>query len=251
MEHVTFEVMQNDCMRALGIISLLPLVLACILLDAIQQTYRYLFSICGVFDMPQMGCVTEAASSGPRQAHGGLSIFVEVGNSLRQIVEQIINLPVPSVVEEIMTVPKVVTEGRFITMNVDQIFDVPIPQVMPMRQLQRQTLLNMCSVLISPMVSVGVLVFITWLVDLISLWDPMSTMLRLCIVGIVLRLLPIVLGMPFYVASVVPLAVQDLRKGADTFGRDLVIAVVLDMVIKLLTVALQRNGSPFSAGCQW
>eukprot|EP00971_Amphidinium_carterae_P098016 1939200-Amphidinium_carterae.1 len=52
--------------------------------------------------------------------------------------------------------------------------------------------------------------------------------------------------MPFYLASVVLPAVQGLRKGADTFGRDLVIVVVLDMVIKLLAVALQWNGSPFS-----
>eukprot|EP00971_Amphidinium_carterae_P153626 3045923-Amphidinium_carterae.1 len=43
-----------------------------------QQTCRYLFSICGVCDLPQKGFVAEAASSGLRQAHCGLSIFVKV-----------------------------------------------------------------------------------------------------------------------------------------------------------------------------
>eukprot|EP00971_Amphidinium_carterae_P070399 1392506-Amphidinium_carterae.1 len=44
------------------------------------------------------------------------------------------------------------------------------------------------------MVLVGVSVFIVWLVDLILLWDPVSTMLTVCTVGIVLFLLPPALG---------------------------------------------------------
>eukprot|EP00971_Amphidinium_carterae_P112838 2234670-Amphidinium_carterae.1 len=55
MENETSEVMRNDWMKALCITSFLPLLLACVLVDAIQQTCRYLFSICGVCDMPQKG----------------------------------------------------------------------------------------------------------------------------------------------------------------------------------------------------
>mmetsp|Transcript_58155 Transcript_58155/g.107381 ORF Transcript_58155/g.107381 Transcript_58155/m.107381 type:complete len:747 (+) Transcript_58155:113-2353(+) len=102
--------------------------------------------------------------------------------------------------------------------------------------------------LMQAMVSVGITIFLAWLVDLILLWDPVSTMVTLCIVGIVLFLLPPVPGMPIYLASAVLLVAQGQRKGAATFWRDLVIAVVLSMVIKLLAVALQQKliGYPFS-----
>eukprot|EP00971_Amphidinium_carterae_P053609 1056028-Amphidinium_carterae.1 len=46
----------------------------------------------------------------------------------QQILEQTVDVPVPSAVEETVTVPKVLSEERFITMNVDQILDVPIRQ---------------------------------------------------------------------------------------------------------------------------
>jgi len=78
------------------------------------------------------------------------------------------------------------------------------------------------------------------------LWDPVPTTVTQSMVGIALFLLPPVLGMPFYLAFVVVLVAQNQRKGQDTFGIDLVITVVLGMVIKLLAVALQWNGSPFS-----
>mmetsp|Transcript_25122 Transcript_25122/g.57765 ORF Transcript_25122/g.57765 Transcript_25122/m.57765 type:complete len:140 (-) Transcript_25122:3-422(-) len=77
------------------------------------------------------------------------------------------------------------------------------------------------------------------------LWDPVPTTVTQSMVGIALFLLPPVLGMPFYLAFVVVLVAQNQRKGQDTFGIDLVITVVLGMVIKLLAVALQQNGSPF------
>jgi len=190
MEHETSEVRRNDCMKALCIIFLSPLVFACVLVDAIQQTCRYLFSICGVCDMPQKGFVTEAASLYLQHA-------MEVSET------------------------SVLTESIIV---------------------------GVLYFLKHAMVSVGVIVFITWLVDLISLWDPMSTMLRLCMVGIVLLLLLPVLGMSFYLASVVllSLVVQDLGMGADAFWRDLVIAAVLGMVIKSFAVAWQQNGTPFS-----
>jgi len=102
--------------------------------------------------------------------------------------------------------------------------------------------------LMQAMVSVGITIFLAWLVDLILLWDPVSTMVTLCAVGIVLFLLPPVPGMPIYLASAVLLVAQGQRKGAETFWRDLITAVVLSMVIKLLAVALQQKliGYPFS-----
>eukprot|EP00971_Amphidinium_carterae_P131728 2609175-Amphidinium_carterae.1 len=53
---------------------------------------------------------------------------VSAASIKQQVVEQIVDLPVPFVVEEIVTVPKVVAEERFINMSVDQIIDVPIPR---------------------------------------------------------------------------------------------------------------------------
>eukprot|EP00971_Amphidinium_carterae_P215592 4279510-Amphidinium_carterae.1 len=144
--------------------------------------------------MPQKGLASEAFRV--------LVVFVQVGNSLRQM-EQIVNVPVPSVVVEIVTVPKVVTEERFIIMNVDQIMAAPIPQTMSTRWLQRQSMLSLSSFLILPMVSVGVLVISAWCVNLILLlWDLVPSTLTLCMVGIVLLMLPPVLGMPFYLVFV-------------------------------------------------
>eukprot|EP00971_Amphidinium_carterae_P083502 1652953-Amphidinium_carterae.1 len=53
--------------------------------------------------------------------------------------------------------------------------------------------------------------------------------------------------MPFYLASVVLLLVQDLRMGADAFWRDLVIAAVLGMVIKLLAVACDMMSAEWNS----
>eukprot|EP00971_Amphidinium_carterae_P204560 4059593-Amphidinium_carterae.1 len=96
------------------------------------------------------------------------------------------------------------------------------------------------------MVLMGVTVFIAWLVDMILLWDPVSTMLTLCMVGVVLFLLLPVLRMPFYIAFVTVLVIHDLVRGTALSSSDLLIAAVLGTDIKLRAVAVQQNGVPFS-----
>eukprot|EP00971_Amphidinium_carterae_P128396 2543373-Amphidinium_carterae.1 len=68
--------------------------------------------------------------------------------------------------------------------------------------------------------------------------------LLLHMVGTVLFLLHLVPGMPIFASAVLLVA----QGGADTLWRDLAIAVVLGMVIKLLAVALQQKliGYPYS-----
>jgi len=102
--------------------------------------------------------------------------------------------------------------------------------------------------LMQAMVSVGITVFLAWLVDLIMTWGPVATIATLFLVGIVLFLLPPVPGMPVYLASAVLLVAQGQRISLDRFYKDMWVAVAVSFGIKLVAVAMQQKliGTPFS-----
>eukprot|EP00971_Amphidinium_carterae_P298670 5933777-Amphidinium_carterae.1 len=83
----------------------------------------------------------------------------------------------------------------------------------------------------------GVIVVIAWLFELILWWDPVSTMLTLCMVGIVLFLLPLCLGcrLPCICCSTRRPRPEERCGHFSSSGHG----------IELHAVALQQTGIPF------